>query len=64
MLLEISDREHALLSEILQSYLGDLRSEIHATDNPLYKKELKEEEDLLGAMLGKLRALKPSAASA
>jgi hypothetical protein len=62
MQLDISDPEYELLVEILPGYQGDLRTEIQHTDNPVYKKQLKEEEDLLGSVLSKLRALKSSAA--
>jgi len=64
MHLDISEPECDLLIEILQGYRGDLRSEIHCTDNPSYKKELKEEEALLDGLLNRLHALKPAAPAA
>ena len=64
MQLEISDAEYDLLVEILEACYGDVRAEIHRTDNPAYKYRLKEQEGLLETILNRLRGLRPSAASA
>jgi hypothetical protein len=48
--------ESAAVRKALQSYLGDLRMEIVDTDNPGYKRELKEERGLLESTLERLDA--------
>ena len=42
------------MRKALRSYLSDLRAEIVDTDNPEYKRELREERETLEAALGKL----------
>jgi hypothetical protein len=56
MQLDLSDDDAGLLREILQSAVGDLSPEIADTDNPTYRRDLKERRERLRAMLSKLGA--------
>jgi hypothetical protein len=53
---ELGAEETAALRKALQSYLSDLRSEIHDTDNHDYKRELKDERATLESVVAKLEA--------
>lgn len=53
--LELSGEEREVLAHILEVYVSDLRMEISATDNPRMRRELRHEEDLLKALLPRLR---------
>jgi hypothetical protein len=46
--------ELTLLAEVLKEYLTDLRSEILDTDDDNYRQGLKEREEALKDILGKL----------
>ncbi len=46
--------ELAILAEVLKEYLTDLRSEILDTDDYSYRQGLKEREEALKDILGKL----------
>jgi hypothetical protein len=59
--LKISSEERDLLLDILTTYRGTLRTEIHRTEVFAYKQDLKEQEELLGRILGKLHELEASA---
>lgn len=61
MQMEISSEESDLLAEVISTYMINLRSEIHHTENPAYKKELKEQEALLQCLSDKLQKVKSSA---
>jgi hypothetical protein len=54
MQLEISDREGAILADVLTSFLGDLRAEIYKTDSRTFKADLKEREAVLNSLLERL----------
>ena len=47
----LSDEQSQLVHRILGSYLSDLRMEIAGTDNPVMRRSLHHEEDLLGELL-------------
>lgn len=64
MQLTLTDHEAHLLHQVLESYLKDLRGEIVDTDNPGYRRELREERDALVEIADRLErcpALAPSA---
>lgn len=46
--------ESALLGRVLKGYLGDLRAEIPATDDPTMRRDLREEEELVRNILDRL----------
>lgn len=54
--LELSEQEAALLSDILQSYLGDLRGEIVATENKQWREDMKDRESMAKNLLQRLSA--------
>lgn len=54
MQLTLSDQEAHLLHQVLQSYLKELRGEIVDTDNPQYRRELREERDTLATIADRL----------
>ena len=51
MQLDLSNGNAELLREVLDSVVRDLSPEIADTDNPAYRRELKERRDRLRAML-------------
>jgi len=53
--LEISDDDARLLKEILESEISDMSPEIADTDNPTYRRELKEKREQMRALLGKVQ---------
>ncbi|MEO5722970.1 MAG: hypothetical protein ABIQ39_02145 [Ilumatobacteraceae bacterium] len=53
-------QESDAVSKALRSYVSDLRMEIVDTDNPEYKRELREEQNALEAAIGKLDAAVPA----
>ena len=56
MTLELSNAEHALLLEVLQSELGRLKGEIYKTEDADFKEELKARESHLTAIIGRLES--------
>ncbi len=52
--IELSPEEGATLREILESYLGDLRMEIAATDAQEFREALKRREEVVKAVLRQL----------
>ena len=50
----LTDDESAAIEKALLSYLRDLRGEIADTDNPAYKRELREERATLESAIAKL----------
>ncbi|NKQ57357.1 hypothetical protein HFP15_31280 [Amycolatopsis sp. K13G38] len=50
MNLELSDDEVTALSELLAARLGDMSAEIEATDNPVFRRQLRERRDLLSGV--------------
>ena len=59
MQLELTDDEVVALRDFLTSRLGDLSAEISHTDNPAYRRELRQQRDLLLRVHDTLAALKP-----
>jgi len=54
--IELSKNEVTTLIKALESYLPDLKTERVGTDNREWHAELKQEEDILGDILIRLRA--------
>ena len=54
MQLTLSAHEAHLLRQLVPSYLKELRGEIVDTDNPGYRRELREERDSLIAIAARL----------
>lgn len=52
--LELTEQEKETLTEVLNIFLSDLRLEITDTERLDYRKRLKEQEQLIKRMLGKL----------
>jgi hypothetical protein len=50
----LTDEESAAIEKALRSYLRELRGEIADTDNPVYKRELREERATLESAIAKL----------
>ena len=51
MQLDLSDGDAELLREVMDSVVRDLSPEIADTDNPAYRRELKERRDRLRGVL-------------
>jgi hypothetical protein len=51
---ELTVEESGALRKAMQSYLSDLRMEISDTDNPAYRRDLRDERAALEAILAKL----------
>ena len=60
MQLIISNEECSLLASILTTYRGNLRAEIYRTESGDFKKQLKQEEQLLDRLLKELQAQVPA----
>lgn len=54
MEVSLTPEESAVVRKALRSYLSDLRAEIVDTDNPSYKRGLREERASLEAAVAKL----------
>jgi len=54
--LELNEHEAKTLSEVLVSYLTDLRTEMVATENREWRAEMKERELLLKDIISRLAA--------
>lgn len=52
--LELTEQEKETLTEVLNIFLSDLRLEITDTERLDYRNRLKEQEQLIKRMLGKL----------
>jgi RNA polymerase-interacting CarD/CdnL/TRCF family regulator len=52
--LELNDREQRALSDALQIFLSELRTEVSHTDRQAYRLQLKEQEQVLKGIAGKL----------
>jgi len=52
--IQLSTEEVLLLREILESYMGDLRAEVHHTDTFEYREALKHKEATLKKLLQEL----------
>ncbi len=53
--IDFSPEEASTLREILESYLGDLRMEIAATDAMDFRETLKAREELVKSVIQRLR---------
>lgn len=60
MQLELTADEGAVLADVLDSTLGDLREQIYKTEVAEYKATLKERERILVSLLARVRAAAPS----
>lgn len=58
MNISLTSEEIKLLCQILETYMGDLRVEIHHTHTSRYKDELHQEEAIVTAMLDKIQTVK------
>jgi hypothetical protein len=54
--IELNAKETAALVSALESYLPDLTTERVGTDNREWHAELKEQEEILGGILNRLKA--------
>jgi hypothetical protein len=54
MQLQLSQHEAHLLRQVLESYLRELRGEIVDTDNPGYRRDLRDERDALASIMDRL----------
>ena len=54
--IELTDREAVMLSEILESYVSDLRAEIVRTEKKDWRVEMKDRESFCRSMIGRLAA--------
>ncbi len=59
MELRLDTDQTALLREVLESTWRDLRYEIADTDNPAFKRQLKQREQLLRSILERLSSAVP-----
>jgi len=57
MHIELTQEERDLLRELLDRAKADLRGEVHKTDAPDWKRALKDQEKVLGALLAKVQSL-------
>lgn len=55
--IELNAKETAALVTALESYLPDLTTERVGTDNREWHAELKEQEEILGGILNRLKAV-------
>ena len=60
MQLEISAEEAAVLVDVLESALGDIREQIYKAEVADYKAQLKRREAIISALLNRLRAANPA----
>lgn len=63
MELKLEPAEVALLTDILESHLGDLRMEIGKTENFDMRNDLKHDEVMLKSMIARLKATEGIAAA-
>ena len=63
MQLDMSPEEWALLRDVLDTCLQDLRSEMHHTGTAEYKHELRQRNDVLGRLLNRLQQQQVGAAA-
>lgn len=52
--LELNEREHQALAEALKSFLSELRTEVSHTDRQAYRKQLKDQEEVIKAIVARL----------
>ena len=61
---QLTAEESGALQRALRTYCSDLRMEIIATDNPAYRRELREDRAVLESVIGKLDAVASPPAAA
>jgi hypothetical protein len=54
MNLELTDEERDILKHAVEKYVSNLRGEIYKTESHTFKPPLKNEEEVLKVVLGKL----------
>ncbi len=54
--LELTDHERQALTEALQSFLSELRTEVSHTDRQAFRQQLREREDVLKGVFARLAA--------
>ncbi|GAB4282311.1 MAG: hypothetical protein Kow0092_37390 [Deferrisomatales bacterium] len=54
--IELTDAEAALLREVLESYVSDIRMEIAGTDKLEYREDLKKKKEAVKGILARLPA--------
>jgi len=54
--LELTEKERVVLTDALESYLSDLKTERGRTDNREWLADLREREAIIGGLLGHLIA--------
>lgn len=52
--LELNDQEQRTLSEALQSFLSELRTEVSHTDRQAYRQQLRDQEQVLKGIATRL----------
>lgn len=60
MKLDVTDNEAQLLSKILTQWLGELRTEIRHTDGYQMREELRQQEEIVKALIARLEQLPAS----
>jgi hypothetical protein len=55
--LKLNDDEARLLARILKNYLPDLREEVYKTENFEWRESLKQDEQILKALIAKTEQL-------
>lgn len=55
--LELNNLEQQTLAEVLRIFLSDLRTEVSHTDRLEYRERLKDQEQLIKNLLGKLEGV-------
>lgn len=52
--LELNETEKQALAEALKSFLSELRTEVSHTDRQAYRKQLKDQEEVLKGVMARL----------
>lgn len=52
--LELNDEERETLTEVLKSFLSELRTEVSHTDRQAYRARLRDQEQMIKTILGKV----------
>jgi hypothetical protein len=53
--IEVADDEAEVLRSVLEEYISELRMEVSNTDNMDFREDLKRKEEILKALVGRLR---------
>jgi len=54
MQLELNDQEQEMLTEVLRSFLSEMRTEISHTDSRAYRERLKDQDLLIRQILSRV----------